>query len=503
MKAFALAFGLATVLAACGGGESFDDSAGEPDGGGGGTLAVAQSADIETMDPAMHRSRINQTVVRNVFEALVNQDSSLEPVPELATEWEQVDPTTWRFTLREGVEFHNGEPFNAEAVKYSLERVVDPEQASPRADMLSMIDTIEVEDDYTVVITTAQPAPTLLASLSVNEIVPPQYIGEVGDEEFAANPVGTGPFTFQEWVPNERVVLRANEDYWDGRPEIDTLVFRPIPEVSARIAALQSDDVQIAAEIPADLAETLEGNVESASVDGTRIFFLAMNVTKAPVDDAEVRLAVNQAIDRQTIVDSIYQGFARPLTQPAFPEMVGHHEDFTGPSYDQEAASSVLGSVNGALEIDVEEADRTLAQAIAGQLDSAGLKTKVNVLETQAFDDSISSGASMAYVDSWGVAEGDADVIFARHFWSPAREDSFYTGYENSELDKLIERGRSTADEAEREEIYAQAIEMVMADAPWAPVVNPQEIYGVSASVEGWEPSPIGRINVADASLSR
>lgn len=506
-KLLAAAVGLAAVLTACGGGGSFDETAasgsggGGAGGGGGGTLAVAQSADIETMDPAMHRSRINQTVVRNVFEALVNQNESLEPVPELATEWEQVDPTTWRFTLREGVTFHNGEDFNADAVKYSIERVLDPEQASPRADMLSMIDKVEVEDDYTVVITTAQPAPTLLASLSVNEIVPPQYVEEVGDEEFAKKPVGTGPFTFEEWVPNERVVLKANDDYWGGRPEVDTLVFRPVPEVSARIAALQSGDVQIAAEIPADLAGSLSGDVKSASVDGTRIFFLAMNVTKPPFDDREVRVAVDQAIDKQTIADSIYQGFARPLNQPAFPEMVGHHEDFEGEPFDKGAASQVFGSVSEPVQIDVEEADRTLAQAVAGQLEAAGLKVKVNVLETQAFDDSITSGSSAAYVDSWGVAEGDADVIFARHFWSPARKDAFYTGYENSKLDVLIEKGRSTSDETEREEIYAQAVEMVMADAPWAPIVNPEEIYGVSTSVQGWEPSPIGRINVAEASL--
>ena len=492
--------GLLVGVAACGGGGTFENdtsSNGEP----GGTLTVAQSADIETMDPAMHRSRINQTVVRNVFEGLVNQNDSLEPVPELATEWEQVDETTWRFVLRENVTFHNGENFDAEAVKYSLERVTDPGQASPRADMLSMIDEIVVEDEHTVVIKTAQPAPTLLASLSVNEIVPPDYVEEVGDAEFAKAPVGTGPFTFEEWVRNERVVLAANEDYWGGSPKVDRLVFRPIPEVSARIAALQSGDVQIAAELPADLAESLEGDVESVSVIGTRIFFLAMNVTKAPVDDADVRVALNQAIDRESLVDNIYQGYARPLNQPAFPEMLGYDPDFEGYEFDKEAASQVLSKVGSPLQIDVEEKDKTLAEAVAGQLNAAGVEAKVNVLETQAFLDTIGNGGSTAYLSSWGVAEGDADVIFARHFWSPAREDAFYTGYKNTELDALIEQGRSIADQAEREGIYAEATEIVMSDAPWAPILNPEEIYGVSATVQGWSPSPIGRINVADVSL--
>ena len=488
---------MSALLAACAG----SGGGGQQPSAEGGTLTVAQSADIVTMDPAMHRTRITQTVVRNVFEALVNQDDSLNFVPELATEWTQVDATTWRFTLREGVRFHNGEPFTAEAVKFSIERVLDPDQASPRASMLSMIDEVIVEDDYTVVITTEQPAPTLLASLAVNEIVPPAYVQEVGDEEFAKNPVGTGPFTFVEWVPNERVVLAANDDYWGGRPKIDQLVFKPIPEVSTRIAALQSGDVQIAAEIPADLASTLDGDVRAVPVSGTRIFFLAMNVTMAPFDDLAVRVAVNQAIDRQLLVDSIYQGRARVLNQPAFPEMVGYHEGFTGYAYDPEAASAVLSDVGVTVEIDVEEKDKILAEAVAGQLQAAGLDATVRVLEGQAFLDSINSGSSMAYLSSWGVAEGDADVIFARHFWSPSRAESVFTGYQNAELDALIERGRSTADSDERERIYAEAIEIVMADAPWAPLLNPEEIYGVSTAVKGWQPSPIGRINVKTVSL--
>lgn len=504
LRAGVVAAAAVALTAACaGGGESFDQPAGGGTSGAatGGTLTVAQSSDILTMDPAMHRSRITQTVIRNVFEALVNQDDSLKPVPELATEWKQEDPTTWRFELRKDVTFHNGEPFNAEAVKYSLERVLDPAQKSPRASMLSQIESVTAQDADTVVIKTKTPSPTLLASLSVNEIVPPKYVDQVGDDGFAKKPVGTGPFTFVEWLPNERVSLKANEKYWGGRPKLDSLVFRPIPEVSARIAGLQSGDLQIAAEVPPDLAPSLTGDVKAQEVTGTRIFFLAMNVKKAPFDKKQVRLAVNQAIDRKTLVDSLYQGFGRVLNQPAFPEMVGYSESYKGYDYDKAAAEGVLRGA-GAVRIDVEEKDKTLAEAVAGQLSAVGLQASVNVLETQAFNESINAGNSTAYLSSWGVAEGDADVIFARHFWSPSRKDAVFTGYENAALDKLIEQGRSTTDEAQRKTIYAQAIEIVMGDAPWAPIVNPKEIYGVSSKVQGWAPSPIGRINVADVSVT-
>jgi len=507
---------LAITLAACGGGgETFDEQAGEADVEGGGatapaasdapagpdTLAIATSADILTMDPAMHRDRITQAVIRNVFEGLVNQDAELNPTPELAESWEAVDDTTWRFQLRQDVTFHNGEPFDAEDVKFSIERILDPEQASPRASMLEMISEVEVEDTHTVVIRTDEPAPTLLPSLAVNEIVPSEHVTEVGDDAFAAEPVGTGPFTFTEWVANQRVVLEANPDHWDSAPQLGTVVFRPVPEVAARVAALQSGDVQIASEIPPDLAETLGGDVEAVPVDGTRVFFLAMNTTQAPFDNADVRIGVNHAIDRDALVNDLLGGYARPLFQPLFPEVIGYAEDFEGYQYDPEQATAMLEGAGAPVRIDVEERDRTLAEAVAGQLQAAGLDAQVNVLETEAFTASTESGDSQAYVQSWGVAEGDADVIFARHFWSPSREDAFYTGYENPELDQLIEAGRSTVDEEEREQIYADAVDTVMADAPWAPLLNAQEIYGVSQRVEGFEPSPIGRYELAGASL--
>jgi peptide/nickel transport system substrate-binding protein len=477
---------------------STEEAADETDGG---TLVVAQTADIDTLDPAMHRDRITQAVVRNIFEGLVNQDADLDPIPELAEEWEAIDDTSWRFHLREGVEFHNGEPFNAEAVQFSIERVLDEDQGSPRASMLEMISEVEIEDDYTVIIRTNEPAPTLLPSLAVNEIVPPGYVEEVGDEEFAAAPVGTGPFTFVSHTPNEEVVLEANADYWDGAPEIDTLIFRPIPETASRIAELGSGAVHIAAEIPPDLADTLGDGVEARPVDGTRVFYLAMNVTEAPFDDVDVRRAVNHAVDRDELADDLLDGFARPLHQPLFPEAIGYHDGYEGYDHDPELAEELFGDAT-AVQIDVEQRDQFLAEAVAGQLSAAGLQVTVNTMEAGAFTSAIESGDSQAYLQSWGVAEGDSDVIFARHFYSPSRADAFYTGYENPDVDALIEAGRSTVDEEERDAIYAEAVEIVGDDAPWAPLINPQEIYGVAESIENFEPSRVGRFEVAKTSFS-
>ncbi|MGH9243465.1 MAG: ABC transporter substrate-binding protein [Acidimicrobiales bacterium] len=491
---------LVVVLAACGGGDTIGDESDGAESSGeraGGTVTVALSSDILTMDPAMHRSRITQAVIRNVFDALVNQDQDLAIVPELAESWESTDEVTWIFHLREGVTFHNGEELDADAVKFSLDRIVDPATASPRASMLSMIESVEVVDPLTVRIVTDAPSPTLLPSLAVNEIVPPDYFAEVGPEGFAAAPIGTGAFTFDEWVPNERVALAANADYWNGGPNVDQVVFRPIPEVAARVAELQAGAVDIVAEIPPDLAESLGAGVEAAPIDGTRSFFLAMNVTIPPFDDRDVRVAANQAVDKEALVDDLLLGFARPLDQPLFPEVFGYVVDFAGYEYDPDAASQVFEGVTGSVQVDVREADRLLAEAVAGQLREAGLDVSVNVLETQAFTERIGGGQAQAYIDSWGVAEGDADVIFARHFWSENRTGAYFTGFSDPTVDQLVVDGRTTADPDERRRIYAEATEMVMEAAPWVPLYNPQEIYGVSAAVEGFEPSPIGRFVLA------
>jgi peptide/nickel transport system substrate-binding protein len=183
--------------------------------------------------------------------------------------------------------------------------------------------------------------------------------------------------------------------------------------------------------------------------------------------------------------------------------MLGYDPSFQGYPFDLTQATRLIAKGGKAsVRIDTVQEDKTLAEAVAGQLQKAGLKATVNVLETQAFTEGIEKGTSQAYVWSWGVSEGDADVLFASQFWSTTRKDTVYTGYRSAQVDKLIEQGRSSTDKAERAEIYHQAIETVMHDAPWAPLVTPQEIYGVSTKVKNWQPSPIGRFNVAQTSLS-
>lgn len=496
-KAAALAATVAAAILTAGPAAA---QAGDPDA----RLIIGQADAPELLDPGMVPSggRETRAIKRQIFDALVLQGPDLRPHPELAASWTVEDETRWIFDLREDVVFHNGEPFNAEAAKFTLDRnMAEGSQASWRSQLVALIDSVETGGEYQLIINTKQPAPTLLRILAFQEILAPGYLEEVGPEAFEAHPVGSGPFKFVS-RDGSTVVLERNETYWRGAPASAEAMFVTIPEVSSRIAALQTGEITIADSIPNDLAGELTENVTPVPVDGTRIYFIAMNVEQPPFDDVEVRRAVANAIDRDLVVSALYGGKARPLTQNAFPEMFGYQPDAQGFTYDPEGATAVLSGVETPVMLDVRQNDLALAQAMQGFLSAAGLDAEVNLIEDAAFGVKIEAGQSQSYVASWGVAEGDLDAILGRHFWGGRDDTSQYTNYANPRLDDLIVAGRSTTDPDTRNGYYAEAMDILIADAPWAPIVNPAELYGASSALSGWTPSPTGLYDLTAATVS-
>lgn len=481
---------------------------GAADGGGtdpsGGQLVIGVSNEILSLDPGLAPSGGRETIaVRNlVFDTLVKQGNDLRPAPRLAKSWSNPDSHTWIFKLRNGIKFTNGEPFNAQVAKYNIERVLDPSLKLYYYSQLSaMVKSVEAPDETTLKITTKGAAPGLLTVLAYMQIVPEKYMKKVGDEKFNKKPIGTGPFTFQK-RQGDKVYLTRNANYWGGQPHLKSVVFQTIPEVSSRVAALKSGAIQIASEIPADLSKSLTGSVEPVSTPGTRIYFLGMNVKRAPFNDVKVRRAIASAINRKAIVKNLYEGKAKALNQDAFPAMLGYQKKIEGYTFNQSKAGKVLRHVNTPIVIDVQQSDLTLAQAIMGQLQAVGLKVKVQTVEDGAFKTKVQAGKEQAYLSSWGVAEGDLDAVLIRHFVSSRGAQSKYTNYSSSSLDKKIAREQSTVDAANRQKIFAGIMDQLIADSPWAPIITPDEIYGVSTSVSGWQPSPIGLYFLKDAKLS-
>lgn len=451
-------------------------------------LVVGRSVSTNAMDPGFMREAA--TIVDNIFDTLVMRDDQMNLVPGLATEWRAVDDLTWEFKLREGVAFHNGESFDAEAVKFTIDRVLDPQANSPAISYIRTIASVEVVDPLTVRVTTAEPDPLLPTRMSRYPayIVPPDYLSEVGDAHFASNPVGTGAYRFVEFVPDERVVLEANEEYWRGKPTLDVVTWRPIPDSTARITALVTGEVDLIEDVPVDLAPMLTASpdVELVQVkNGGLTIYLGLRMDKEPLDDVRVRRALDHAIDRQAITDNLLQGMATPVGSQVGESDFGYL-DLPVPAYDPELSRQLLAEAGYAdgFEITMQSSSRYMknnevAQAIAQQFSDVGIRVNQQVLEwsvytqKQPFDGPI-------YMLGWGSTQTlDADAAV----YAIMRSGEPYSGANLPELDELLDESRRIVDPAAREQVLHQVQQLAAEEVPLISLYREDALLGRASDV--------------------
>ena len=301
------------------------------------TLVVGIAGTVVTLDPAMHRDRMTEAVLRNIFDGLVTRGPDARVVPQLAESWRMIDDRTWEFRLRRGVRFHDGSPCTADDVTFTIDRIIQDGavagRSSPRRSLIGAVSAARAIDSHTVHILTTEPFPALVNMLPFIEIVPRAYVQRVGDSWFAEHPVGAGPFAFVEWRKGEHIMLRRFDDYYGGSPDLPpagparvrTLIFRPIPEPATRVASLKANECDLIQGLPPHLIPNIRRDPRTRLLDcpGTRTFYLGMNVTRPPFDDPRVRRAMNHAVDPAAVADSILQGAATVLAGPLVPGAIG------------------------------------------------------------------------------------------------------------------------------------------------------------------------------------
>ncbi|CAM5305766.1 HTH-type transcriptional regulator SgrR [Streptomyces tendae] len=280
----------------------------------GNVLRVSQPGDPKTLDPQKQGDMVSMNVLINMFDTLTTRGRDNRLHPRLALTWKATDAHTWRFTLRPGVTFHNGEVCDARAVAFSIERLLDPATKSPIVE-LRFVKGVTVVDRLTVDLHTTVHDPILPAKLSLfgGVVVPPRHLAEVGDAAFADHPVGTGPFTFTSWQRDHELRMRAYDDHWNGRPAVDGLVFSPAPNASSSLAALQSGGVDLVAGLTPDAAQQLEGygGVTIDGHTGIRTAYLSLNtLERGPLQDRRVRQALNHAVDVPLLIKAVLGGKA-------------------------------------------------------------------------------------------------------------------------------------------------------------------------------------------------
>ena len=349
-KALSLALALALCMglfSGCGT-ETGSNSTSQPAQSSGETVKTvtwASTSDITGLDPRNGNSTITASILASLYSTLVKTDPQGQIVCDAAESYEQVDDTTWHFTLRQDVYFTNGTQMTADDVAYTINSLRDSEKHYALSGDFSFMQ-VEVLGDFEFNIITDYAFPSLPLRLNYIKIVPSAYVEEVGDEGFAAAPIGSGPFKFVSWEKDQKVVLEKNPDYYGEVPQIDQLVFRVIPEAADRVAALQAGEVDIICNIPTTQAEYLE-SLDGISVVGqpsTRVVWLQFNLVggPTPLDDVRVRQAINYAVDRDALIAGVLDGYAVKVASISTPEYEGYDPNVQGYTYDVEKAKQLM-----------------------------------------------------------------------------------------------------------------------------------------------------------------
>jgi peptide/nickel transport system substrate-binding protein len=539
------ALALALVAAGCGGDDDEDEGAAD-EGAAGGTLVFAGAADPVVLDGALVSDGESIRAITQIFETLVAlKPGTTEPEPGLAESWEANEAgTAWTFTLREGVKFHDGTDFNAEAACANFDRwfnfegplqnpsasyywqvafggfkTYNPDSGAPEE---SLYESCEATNPTTMVLNLTKPSATIIPALSQQafSIASPealeQYRADAGtvdaDGVFrpqgtfgTEHPIGTGPFKFESWTRNDRLELVRNDDYWGETAKLDRLIIRPIADNAARLQALQSGEIQGYDLVEPQDIETLEGdeNLQVLDRPAFNVAYVGFNLAKKPLDNPKVRQAIAYGLDRQAVVENFYAGRAEVATQFMPPEVVGYSEDVPTYEYDPERAKQLLQEAGLQMPVQLEfwyptDVSRPYMpdpkrnfEAFAASLNNSGFRVvpKSAPWNPDYLGRVDAGNAGHLRLLGWTGDYGDADNFIGTFFQSPQKAWGTTTA-PNEEVTELLNVAEVETEESRREELYIEANNAIMEWLPGVPYAHSQPALAFTANVQGYQPSP-------------
>ncbi|MER2112490.1 MAG: ABC transporter substrate-binding protein [Solibacillus isronensis] len=487
-------------------------------------LVFGRGADSVSLDPGIVTDGESFKVTQNLFETLLNfgeQDTTINP--GLAKEWEvSEDGLTYTFQLQEGVKFHDGTDFNAEAVIKNINRWKGGKEedfyyfnSMFKAEGEDIIKDVTAEGDYTVVFTLSRPQAPFLKNLAMSPfgIGSPTAFEAAGDK-FGDNPVGTGPFKFTEWKRNDSITIEKFEDYWqEGFPKLDKVIFRSIPDNSARLNELMAGNIDLADGINPSDGKTVEGDSTLQLIErpSMNIGYLGLTNTRAPFDNKLVRQAVNYAIDKQAIVDAFFEGRAEVAANPMPPSISGYNDAISPYPYDPEKAKSLLaeaGYDGKEIELWAMPVPRPympdgakVAEVIQKNLEDVGIPSKIVTFEWATYLEKAKNGEADAFMLGWTGDNGDADNFIYTLLDKDNIGSNNYAYYTNEEVHGLLIQAQSETDENVRNELYKKAQEIIHDDAPWVPLAHSTPLLAAKAGVNGFLPHPTGSDKLHNVSM--
>ncbi|WP_368653227.1 ABC transporter substrate-binding protein [Ornithinibacillus sp. 4-3] len=482
---------LVLAIAGCSSGDDTEETGGSVESGDSKELIIANGQDIISFDIHDHNNTSTEAVHVNMFNYLVKNDGEGGFTSDLAESWENIDDTTWSFKLKEGVKFHNGDELTAEDVKFTLERVANDDTLREYGNY-KQIEEVQVKSDYEFDIITENPEPILLNRLSRigSGILPKDYIEAEGWDVFLDNPVGTGPYKLKEWKKDDRLVLEPFEDYFGDAAKWEEVVFRSIPEDSTRVSELLTGGVDIAVNIPPTDFERIEStdDVSIETSDSQRVMLLILRTQgDYATADPLVREAIDLAIDKQAIVDSLLEGTATVTRTRVTPGNGGANEDLYGQTlYDPERAKELLAEAGYEDGVTIKISapngryikDKETVELIATMLAEVGITAELEFLEWSAFS---TKRSDKSFDDVHFIAFGNSMFDASNALISLTKEESVgETDYDNPQTDKLITDAIQNMDLEERTKQFQEAQELIAEDRPHIYLYQVEGIYGVN-----------------------
>jgi peptide/nickel transport system substrate-binding protein len=462
-----------------------------------GSIVIAPAADAKTLNPLKASDSYSLYSVYLMYDPMFTIDTNLKPIPVLVTEYKTPDDNTYIFHLRKDVKFHDGHPLTAEDVKFTYDFIRDKNNGNRYANYYDLVERIEVLDAYTVKFVTKEPYAPLVANL--NLCIAPKHIAEKDPTALDAKPMGSGPYKFVTWTPQEKLVLTANTNYWvPGVPKIKDVTLKPIGEATTRLVALETGAVDIADHIPPSQTKVLAAKgIKIIPTQPNGYNMLTFNQTKKPFNDKRVREAMTLALNRAEIVDFVWYGQNRLLNSSIIPESWAYEPNVKNNNQDIERAKKLLaeaGYPNGfefQLSLEADDNVKKFVEIAQQQWAKVGLKGSMVAKEWGAYFNDITSGKYE--VCAWqSLDQKDPDVPLYRMFhsknWAPNGYNWIF--YKNPEMDKILDTARTTLNQEKRKEQYQQAQRILSEDFVCIYLAEYKKFIGTSANVSGFYYSP-------------
>ncbi|SMB83280.1 ABC transporter substrate-binding protein [Deinococcus hopiensis] len=465
----------------------------------GDTLTIAVNADPPTLDATVANQGITYRATSQIYEGLVFRDPQTNAlVPRLATSWKQLSPTAWRFTLRKGVKFSDGTPLNAAAVKFSLDRFVDPATRAANAFILSALRDVRVVNDATVDLNLKYPYAPLLGNLAIFNpvIVSPTAVQKLGTD-FARTPVGTGPYKLDRWDPGNQIVLVANPLYWGPKPRIRRIVIRTIPDEVTQIAELKSGRVDLLASVtPNVLTEfAKDPNFVVRRRTSFATAYLGFNTASGITKDVRVRQAIARAVDRNAIVKTLLGDLGARGEAPIPDIVFGASKTVKGIAFDPTDARKRLAEAGVKLGSTLtlvatnDASSRRLAQAVQFNLAAVGLTVNIQTSDFAAYRSALQKpDHAELFLMTDGPTSLDADFAFTQYFDSKEIPVNNYAFYKNAKVDGWLARARTEQNAFRRKTLYRQVQDQLQTDLPLLTLYYPVSAYVKSNRLQGEVP---------------